>query len=823
MRAISRSCASILAVTLYSVWATNATAQEDTESSSGVSAGADQEIIVSARKRDERLQDVPAAITAVGAQEMERYSTNTLSQISTRVPQLVIGNVGGPGGASINLRGIGSPGTSPSVDQAVSINIDGVQVSQGNAVNLGIYDLERTEVLKGPQAMFYGKNSIGGIISLVSADPGDEVEWMVRSGYEFKEKRKQVEAMVSAPLTDSLGLRLIGAYGDQEGWFRNRINSVPGGASGVGADTVSDQRDMFLRGTLKFDSPADDFEAKLKVAYSKRNRDNGVASGNQMFSCPLGAPQMQVYSGNTGGINDCTLDRIVVEPAFSAATLATAPYYYDGYINPFFTQDQFLGSLQMVMRPSDALTITTVSAYYKLDEHWSYNASAGEVETLATAGRVGDEQFSQEIRLASSFDSPFNFVAGAYFQDAKKRFDGPLIFNGYLAGGAGPLLFTDDRYRQKTNASSFFLQGILTLSEQFELTAGGRYSHEKKTIRGKKYPSALTGFAPGPVDLIFTPDKLSFNDFSPEITARYRPSQNVTIYAAYREGFTSGGFNMAPGFAPPPAVNDVSFSQAQAKGGEIGMKGSVLDRQLSFDLSVYSYKYKNLQLNSFDPVSIAVKVNNAGSSRSKGAEASLAFSPYAVPGLTLRSSVAYNRSRYLSYPTAPCYAGQSIAQGCNLQLVPRFDPVSGAPIGSSYSAQDLSGTQVERAPEWTMSHGFNWDLPVSDSLTISFGGDANFTDSFNPEPSHNPRAGQKSVWRFNGFVSAKGADDGWELSLVGRNLTNALRFAHAFEYPTTGAAYPGYATPGLGADLAGGYTAPRTILLQLTLRSSLLD
>ena len=252
------------------------------------------------------------------------------------------------------------------------------------------------------------------------------------------------------------------------------------------------------------------------------------------------------------------------------------------------------------------------------------------------------------------------------------------------------------------------------------------------------------------------------------------------------------------------------------------MKGTALDRQLSFDLSVYTYKYQDLQLNAFDPVTIAVQVRNAASARSRGAEAALTFSPRAVSGLTLRSSVAYNRARYRSYPNAPCYAGQSVSQGCNRLPVPRFDPVTGAPLGTSFSAQDLSGTQVERAPEWTMSHGFTFELPMSDTLTVSFGGDANYTDSFTPDPSHDPRARQADVWRFNGFASVKGPRDGWEVSLIGRNLTNKLRAATVFEYPNTGAAFPGFETPGLGADLAAGYTEARSVMLQLTLRDTLL-
>lgn len=805
----------ILIATMPGAWAQTQLRTEAPPPRDELQAENNQEIIVTARKRDERLQDVPAAIDAVGSEEIARYSTDSISQISTRVPQLQIGTVTGPGGGSINLRGIGSPGTSPSVDQAVSINIDGIQISQGNAINLGVYDLDRVEVLKGPQALFYGKNSLGGIISLISANPGKDFDWRVRAGYDFQQERKTLEAMLSVPVTDSLGLRVDGAYANQNGWFRNRLNPVPG-STGITTGTANDSKDYFFRGTLRFDTPDGVFDATLKLAYANADRDSSMAGSNQIYYCPLGAPQLQVFMGNTAGVSDCKLDRGVVDPRISAASAAAAPYYLgDG--NTFFKQHQLLSSLQMNLHATDTLTLTSVTGYYDFKERWNWNVSGGELEALLTGARVSDRQFTQEVRLATSFASPINLVVGAFYQNSTKRFDAPLILTGVLTGFAGTLVLADDRFRQKTEAYSFFGQGILTLSDQFEATAGGRFSFENKSLVALRYPSALTGFSPMPVQLPLMPSKVNFDDFSPEVTLRYRPSRNVTIYGAYREGFTSGGFNTAP--ATPGG--DITYRQARARGVELGFKGTTFDRQLTFDASVYTYKYSDLQLNAFDPVSISVKVRNAASARTRGAEMALTFSPRAVSGLALRSAVAYNRARYLNYSDASCYAGQSIAQGCNGNLVPRFDPNTGAPLPASYSTQDLSGTQLERSPDWTMSHGFSYETKVGSSLKFGFGGDANYTGSFMPEPGHNPHAQQASVWRFNGFLTVGAQDDAWELALAGRNLTNKLRAMTSYEYPLTGASFPGYATPGLGADVAGAPSEPRTVMLQLTLRSSI--
>lgn len=770
-----------------------------------------QDIIVTARRRDERLQDVPTAITAIGSAELNRYASSTVTDISARVPSLVIGGTSGPGGSNINLRGVGAAGTNPTVDQAVSLNIDGIQLSQANAVTIGILDLDRVEVLKGPQAMFYGKNSIGGIISLISADPGKELEWRVRGGYEFEADRKQVEAMISTPLTDTLGLRIVGSVADQEGYYHNRVNAVPGGQPAT-SSRADDQNEYFVRGTLAFKAPSGTFDAKLKVAYASTDRKNGLGSSFQLFNCPTGVPQGTF--GATGGVNDCLADRNVVDPRISAAAASLAPRYL-GNGTPFFRQKQLFASLNIDAQLADWLKATSVTGYYNYAEDWSVNYSGTEVQTVVTGARLRDQQFTQELRLQTSLGKRINFLVGGYYQNAVKRFDAPLVFDGAVTGFTGPALIADDRFRQKTYAYSFFGQTVLTVTDQIEMTAGGRYSVETKYFDGVRYPSALTLFAPNPIPFQFTSPRVSFNNFSPEVTARYSPAENVTVYAAYREGFTSGGYNAAPGAFSSFGPNIADYRPATARGGEIGVKGTLADRQISFDFTVYNYDYKNLQLPIFDPATISLNIRNAGASRVRGAEFSGSFHPRNLKALTLRSSIAYNDGKYTDYRGTACYAGQSIAQGCN--GTPIADPVN----GSRFTTQDLTGTRLERAPKWNLSFGATVDTEVTDSMKLMVGGDANYTGSFISMPEHDPRSVQSSAWRLNATIGVRSSNDGWELALIGKNFTNEQRIVSAFAFPLSGGT-AGLVAPGLGADLAGSLSEPRTVMLQLTLRNSLL-
>src|SRR6185436_182645 len=163
----------------------------------------------------------------------------------------------------------------------------------------------------------------------------------------------------------------------------------------------------------------------------------------------------------------------------------------------------------------------------------------------------------------------------------------------------------------------------------------------------------------------FLEPKRSFNNVSPEATLSFRPSRNLTLYAGYRRGFTSGGYNLVPLAFNPFAVNDNGFRQSTVRGGEFGAKGSIAQGQIQFDLAVYQYKYKDLQLSTFDSATAAISLRNAGRSRVRGVEVSANVRPDQIEGLSLRSSVAYNDARYTLFDDAGCYTGQTVAQGCS--------------------------------------------------------------------------------------------------------------------------------------------------------------
>jgi len=753
-----------------------------------------QDIIVTARRRNERLQDVPVAISAYDERDLSRYSTGSVNDIASQTPQLVISAPNGPGGSSINLRGVGSASTTSSVDQAVSINIDGVQVSQSNFIALGTYDLDHVEILKGPQALFFGKNSPGGVISLSSADPGRELEWRLRTSYDFNNEGLLSEGMISAPLTDMLGVRIAAAYKDQDGWFKNLPATLPG--TTVSDKTSPKSKEYFIRGTLKYGTDANVFNAGLKFAYGQTDRDNGLYSNGQLLSCPGGTLSFPVPGLST----DCKLDRYYSEPNLSPGIVATAPdVFRDG--RPYFENRLLLTSLTANLKVADALTLTSVTGYLRLRERFTANYNENGFSQFGTASDQLQRQFTQEVRLASSFENPLNFTLGAFYQNAKLSLAIPTTLAAGFSPTGSALMIEDDEFGLKTKAYSVFGQLIWKFASQWELAGGARYSHETKSENGR---SLLFG-----VPYPFLEPKRSFNNVSPEATLSFRPSRNLTLYAGYRRGFTSGGYNLVPLAFNPFGVNDNGFKQSTVQGGEFGAKGSIAQGQIQFDLSVYEYKYKDLQLSTFDSATAAISLRNAGRSRVRGIEVSANVRPDQIEGLAVRGSVAYNDARYTLFNDAGCYTGQTVAQGC-----------SGNVIGGVAQTQSLTGSRLERAPEWSLNFGASYDHPITSGITFGLTGDAYFTGSFFSESTHDPRATQHEAWRLNAGVNLRGPNNGWELALIGRNLSNVLRAEYAFGQPFTGFG-TGTNGPSRGADLVGVNGMPRSVVLQLTLRNTL--
>lgn len=735
-------------------------------------AGQLEEVLVTARKREESILQVPVVATALTHDQLAAFATSSLYAVSDRVPGLLFGSGTGSFGAQVSLRGVGTATLNATIDQSVSLNIDGMQMTQGLAYKLGQFDMAQVEVLRGPQALYYGKSSPGGVISIHTANPTDEFEVIASGGYEFEANTTRGELILSGPVSDTLGLRLATQYSESDGFFENAAVATPGtGALNPRYRDFAPQKDWLTRATAVW-KPTDRFSAQVKLNYMKSDRD-GDGGGLQYASCPEGTASLPGVPPFLGG-EDCKVDKVLRLVDLDPAAFLTVRN--NGV--PFSDIDQAFGTIELNYDFTNGLTLTSVTGYYELDQAVMINGTLGTSagSTLSADTDFTRDDFTQELRLTSDFDTPLNFVVGAFYQDGTMKNRNNLLGNTALLlpipGTAltfRPAALLNQGYHTiDIQAISGFGQLIWQVLPELELAAGARWTKEE---RDHAEFNTLTGWTPvrgapavpvGPVPLVN--DNLESDNVSPEFTVTYRPTDSVTLFGSFKQAFKSGSFDSVTMKAPGL---DMSFGDEEVKGYEAGIKTRLLDDTLAFNFAGYSYDYKDLQVgtNETNAGQIAIRTLNAATAEVYGVDMDVTYRVPAVRGLILNAAVNYNHARYGSFDTAPCYGGQTIALGCDRRVV------SGTGV---VPAQDLSDKPLMRAPEWSANLGFDYEIPVGNAMTLALAASALYSDEYYTNLLLRSDMVQDSFVKTSASVALRGARDAWEIALIGNNLGNEL-------------------------------------------------
>lgn len=786
-------------------------AQNDATINAPINEG---DIIVTARRRNETAQNTPVPLTVLNDVLLERYAVKGIASIAQMTPGLITGEASGSVGGSISLRGIGSGEAQPFIDQAVSVNVDGVQISTAQLLRAAELDLKQIEVLRGPQALFFGKNSPGGIISLTSADPGDKLEAQLKAGYEFQAKERYVDGIISAPLGDSVGIRLAAHYSKMNGYMKVLSPNVPANLTPYDLDGFPNQEEQFYRGTLAF-HPSDSLSIKLKGTYTNTRIVGGTSYYSDIISCPYGNTPQAPYPGAVVTPGNCANDAVIYTSLLPQSYINASPLnLQDRHGGRTNKQTLLTGNIEYKLSPD--LTLTSVTGYYHVDEHLTSNGTYDVSAAYGFGVAFSTSQFSEELRLASKFAGPINFLLGGYYEHRKLY---TATFIQRIAIGA--TLPTESTH-QKHDAFSVFGQLLFDVSPQVQLTAGGRYTHETKHLLDlvDYFPAtntstdfaALATYPGGPQP------KTSFNNFSPEVTATLKPQPGLMFFASYKQGFKSGGFDAAyTGGALASPVRMAAgqiFRPEKVKGGEVGMKSEFLDRQVTFNATAYWYDYADLQVSSFDNTANTFLTKNAAKARVRGVELESHFRPHDVPGLNLNASLAYNDAKYIDY-AAPCYSGQSNQLGCFI--------VNGA------ATQQLGGQPLRKAPHWTGNLGGYYETPITNAVMMSLSADLAYSSGYMASADYQPAGYQNGFAKLDASLRFFSADKRYELAVIGRNLTNQLNLIYVTDRPLTGngrkgdattcaTGTPGQTTCGMLADIIGTPTQPRSVALQFTFR-----
>jgi len=765
--------------------------------------GALQEIVVSARRRSERLLDVPVAVTAVTPEEIRQYDLTSVANIRIVAPQISLDRGFTGSGTSISMRGVSSSSLDAGVEQSVLLVFDGMAMSRGRILNDALFDVQGIEVLKGPQALFFGKNSPGGVVSVKSADPTETFTGYARVGYEATTNHERsVEAAISGPITSSLGFRLAGLASKSAGYILNQDPGVPDlirtAASGStfvppAQSKLGAEEKQALRLTLKYDASAK-FDANLKVLLS-RYRGQSLQSFDEVMACPAGRIHPVTVGGIADPTGDCKLDDRSSQGWLSPTIINSWPEVKknDGG-RPFTKNDSVMPTLTMNYNLGFG-TLTSVTGYYDYDYASQGNADATSYSYFWSYSDEKNKSYYQELRAVSTFEGMFNVAAGGHYEyNDRTLFVGGANGPNLLDPATGRYNLYDNEQHNKSHANSVFAQLIVKFAPGWELTGGGRSTRESKSLNSfDKYvnPNGVGVAGYLPLGKVIAGSK-SENNFSPEATLTWHPTQQVMVYGAHKTGYLSGGFSNPGTLSSISTLQTLSFNAEKAKGFEAGVKASLLDHTLSGSVTAFRYKYEGLPLTSLialNATSVTFVTQNAASTITRGVELEGAYRP--VVGLTLRGTASYDQAYFEDFDTAQCYTGQTLAQGC-----------AAAP-GTTAKVQNLSGRPVYRAPKWLATFGPVYEFSVPRNLHVTLNGDLRYTSGYYTGLNLNPLSYQPGFTTLNAGARLGADDDKWSLAVIGRNLSNR-------RYGTLGVDKPG----GTGEvyTVAG---EPRMVLLQV--------
>lgn len=771
-----------------------------------------EEVLVTARKRDESIRDIPVAVTVIGQKQITNFNIRNIEDVAQQSPSVEILRAPSGSGASISIRGIASTWSSIGIEQSVATIVDGVYYGQGRVINDSMFDVKQIEILKGPQALFFGKNASAGAINIQTNDPGDEREFIGRIGYEFESEGLSLEAIASVPITDTVGFRFaFRSTKMYDGYIQNQagtatyttIDNATGAVNSYDVPSAKDRawpgrEDLLARATLLVE-PNENFKFRLKSSYSsyKAISNSGIWV---LTSCPaLGVSQI---SGEP-----CTREWKNKENPIPPEVAATNPLVnrrggelFDDYKSFNVTAD--------VEYDADFLTLTTVLNYQDTQSAWAADNDSTDLVTTMSTELTNYKAFSGETRALTNIDGPLNFMLGAYYQSTELELEQDVLFGAAENTAA---IDPSDRFTAfekmgGTDGSTFsvFGQLIWDIVSNVQMTAGARYIHETKNSIFEQ-PYVIPRFQGLWIEGVPITAKQTFDDVTPEVTFTWSPTDETNVYLAYKEGFKSGGFSISGilgAFSADPLL-DFTFEPEKSKGIEAGVRTSLLNDSLRIQFEVYDYKFSNLQVDFFNSAVFAFVTTNAGSAKTTGAELQFQWAPQAVKGLRLNGGLAYNDARYTDF-IAPCYAGQTPDLGCTIS------------IPGSVPMQDISGVQRPLAPKWTVLLSADYEMTIADNLFLGLSAIGQYKSKYWLSDFGHPSDLESGYTTLDLSARLGSMNGNWQIALIAKNLTDKFALIGANDAPGTGG---GTGTPdGFFADRRGTPIMPRTILLQLSYR-----
>ena len=674
------------------------------------------DIVVTAQKRTENVQDVPLAVQVIGSEQLQASGATEFTDLTKIAPSLVVRPSDQPVNASISIRGIGTFAFSIGVEPSVAVQVDDVPIGFQARAFADLSDIERIEVLRGPQSTLYGKSASAGLINIVTQAPTSSLTAKV-NGSLTTDDEYQIGGSIAGPLGETLGFRISANRDDFNGNVRNLFT----GRKRNGREVSS------FKGKLVW-HPLTALTVTGGLNYIEGNTSLGrpfvrglgptaFLRGNAAQPPSVFAPGVVVSADNRNISNN--------SPAGSN---------YDGFGQSLKAELDLGGP-----------TLVSITSHdrYKLNDFQDQDETSAATPTNVQGGRFTSDQWTQEVRLVSPGDQPLRYTLGLFYADIdfSRRFTrGPFfsIANWYATSGS--------------QQEAAFGQLDWEFTPGTTATGGLRYQHERVDYTYRDFAAAGTPFFSGAA---------TDNFFTYKAGLRHEFTDDLMVYASYATGHKGQTYDLTTGFNAQRASGG-PVRPEKSRSYEIGTRTQFFDRRLTLNLTAFLANYRDFQaqgIESFPDGTVNYRLANVGRIRTRGVE--LDSSLRAMDDLRLGASVAYLDAKITRFPFAQCFPGQTVAQGCN----PAVAPLP--------AFQNLAGARPAQSPKWKLSATADYTPALGSSavkglLQAAF----SYQSRINYSLSQDPETIQGGYGILNLGAGVRSADGRYELVAFVNNVTD---------------------------------------------------
>lgn len=698
-----------------------------------------EEIVVTAQKRPQAYVDVPVSVAVISGELLESANTDNFQDLVQVTPSLTYSQSGDMRGSGVLIRGIGTTAFQSGVEPTVSTVVDGVVLGRTGSFLSDLVDIERVEVLRGPQGTLFGKNASAGVVNVITKRPTEELEGLIRISA-TDDDQQTLEALISGGLSDSMRGRLSVFWKDFDGYIDNKFNG----------DTLNGDESKGFRGKLDIDI-SDRTNLLLIADYARQERDCCTSTVSNVGSTPQFLPLLafDLSSLNTGmGNNEVLLGTRVFADMEQSGLSAEFTLNLDRY------------------------TVTSITAYRKWELEAEQDAdnmpftepTYARLLISSNLGQSEQDQLSQEFRISTNDWDTLNFTAGLFYwkQDLERHFEREIQICGFP--GFDPTIPPSttacgfpitqfgyfDTQVDSTNIA-LFGQADIDLSETWSMSAGLRYTNDDLDFDFDR-PTGPIAFPSVPAFSGSGGD--SDTDLSGKLALQWNLSDSAMMYGTFTRGYKSQGFDIVFGMT---AERFDPVDPETSRAFEVGFKSEFWDRRARLGVTAFHTLFKDFQGQAFDDTEAAFVLTSVGEVITQGVELELTFKP--TGSFLANVAIAYTDAYYEKFANGSCWTGQTAAQGCNTNA-----------LGARQ--QNLTDQDVPNSPDLKLTFQARYDIELDGPVDMAVSGNYRWQDDAVSASTQRPSLNIDSYGILDLNITIESDQGNWTATVFAKNLLN---------------------------------------------------